>query len=96
MHIVTISSKRQITIPKSLLETLGLEPRKKVLIEKDGGILKLRPIKKSVVEETAGSLRKYVHPSLLGKSVEEIDREAKKLYAEHLAKKYGLVRKIKK
>ena len=96
MHIATISSKRQITLPKHFLEALGLEPRKKVLIERDKNILKLRPIRKSVVEETAGSLKKYVNPSLLGKSVEEIDREAKKLYAEHLAKKYGLVRKIKK
>jgi len=96
MHIATISSKRQITLPKHLLESLGLEPKKKVLIERDKGTLRLRPVRKSVVEETAGSLKKYVHPSLLGKSVEEIDREAKKLYAEHLAKKYGLVRKIKK
>ena len=75
---------------------MGLGPRSKIIIENGRDILKLKPMRKSIVEQTAGSLRKYVNPMLLGKSVKEIDREAKKLYVEHLSKKFGLVRETKK
>lgn len=88
MHIATISSKRQITIPKRMLDELDLKPKSKLLVTKHNGNLRLRPLRKSMVDELGGSLRKYVHPSLLGKSVEAIDREAKKLYVEYLSQKF--------
>lgn len=92
MKIVTISSKGQITIPKEYLSALGLKAKSKAFIEKDSEKVTLKPIKGSVVEETAGSLTRYVHPSKLGKSIKEIDKETKRLYAKHLAKKHGLKR----
>lgn len=92
MHIATISSKRQITLPKRLLDELGLEANRKVLVTKERGALNIKPMKKNIVDELGGSLRKYVHPSLLGKSFEEIKKEADDLYTKHLAKKYKLTR----
>lgn len=87
MKIVTISSKSQITIPKDFLIALSLKPKSKILMEKKDEELSLRPIKKSVAEELAGSLTKFVHPSKLGKSIKEIDEETRKIVAKHLAEK---------
>ncbi|MBU0569980.1 AbrB/MazE/SpoVT family DNA-binding domain-containing protein [Patescibacteria group bacterium] len=83
MKIVTISSKNQITIPKDMLLALDLKAKSKAIVEKKDGVLTFTPIKGSVVEETAGSLRKYVHPSKLGKSVAEIEDAVGKIIAKH-------------
>jgi len=87
MRLVTISSKRQITIPKDLLESLGLDVGQKAFIEKDRDKLSLRPVAVSVVEETAGSLNTFVPSSKLGASLEEIDRETRKIVSKSLAEK---------
>ena len=52
----------------------------------------IRPMKGSVVDQVAGSLRGYVRPSLLGKSVEEINKEAGEAYTKYLAKKFKLIK----
>ena len=90
MQIATVSSKRQITIPKDMLEYLGLTFYGKVLLEKKDKVVTLTPMTKSVVEETAGSLRKFIKPSLLGMSVEEMNKRTKEVIAKHLAAKYKL------
>ena len=63
-----------------------------MIIVKEKDTYSLRPIKKSIVDELGGSLKKYVDPSKLGKSVKEIDKEAKKSYAEYLGKKFRAVK----
>lgn len=93
MHIVTISSKSQITIPKKLLSSLDIKPKQKVLIEKSNDTLLLKPLKKSVVDELAGSLNKYIDPKKLGASWETIMDETKKEVAKHLVQKYTPVKK---
>ena len=92
MQIVTISSKRQITLPKRMLDELDLKPKSKMIIVREKDTYRLKPIKRSIVDELGGSLKKFVDPSKLGKSIKEIDREDKKLYAEHLAKKFKLAK----
>lgn len=87
MQMATISSKRQITLPKELLSQVGIRPGGKVLIEKDKRAIKLKPLKKSIVEQTYASLNKYVHPSKLGISVEEIAEQTFKKAAQEIATK---------
>lgn len=87
MRVVTVSSKRQITLPAELLVQLGIEPSNKIIIEKEKDIITLRPLKTSIVEEVAGSLSKFVLPSKRGRSFSEIMEETKRIVAKKLAKK---------
>lgn len=90
MHIATLSSKRQITIPKRFLDELRLKPKSKFILELEKGEnrLSLKPIKKSIAEELAGSLTKFVDPSKLGVPFSKIREEAQRLAAEELVKKW--------
>ncbi|OGM55244.1 hypothetical protein A3E44_03085 [Candidatus Woesebacteria bacterium RIFCSPHIGHO2_12_FULL_41_24] len=81
-----------MTIPRSYLEVLGLESYGKAILEKEKDKVVIRPMKGSVVDQVAGSLRGYVRPSLLGKSVEEINKEAGEAYTKYLAKKFKLIK----
>lgn len=87
MKIVTISSKRQITLPAVMLSQLGVGPNSKLMIEERENNLTLKPIKTSVVDEVAGSLHKFVPPSKRGRLLEEIMRETKRIVAKKLATK---------
>ena len=86
MKIVTISSKRQITIPKDLLVDLNLQPRAKLILQEENGALMMRPLRKSVVEQTAGSLTPYVSPAKLGVSLARMIKETKRKTAAKLVK----------
>lgn len=90
MQLATISSKRQITIPKDMLEHLGLSFYDKLLIEKGEKSLLLKPVKKYISDETSGSLRHLIDPKLLGLSDEEIKKEYRKKYTKYLVKKLKL------
>lgn len=85
MRIVTLSSKHQITIPTALLEQLQVYPRSKLLITAEKDTIVVKPLKKSVVDELAGSLTKYVHPSKLGVPFDVIMDETRKIVAKKLA-----------
>jgi bifunctional DNA-binding transcriptional regulator/antitoxin component of YhaV-PrlF toxin-antitoxin module len=87
MKIIKISSKGQITLPHSIMVDIKLMPYDKVLIEQQSNSIVLKPLKKSVVDELAGSLNKYIHPSKLGRSFDEIMEETKKKVVKHLVKK---------
>lgn len=52
MRITTISSKRQVTLSKSLLEKYNIYPLSRISIEENDKGLTLRPFKKSVIEAT--------------------------------------------
>ncbi len=54
MSIVKISSKNQITIPKSILEALRLRSGKRVVIERRKEGVLLRPLKRGLAEEYYG------------------------------------------
>ncbi|MBP9781112.1 AbrB/MazE/SpoVT family DNA-binding domain-containing protein [Candidatus Woesebacteria bacterium] len=56
-HVATISSKRQITIPKHMLDLLGLKPKRKISIELRQAIMILKPAVVSA-DQLSGSLSK--------------------------------------
>lgn len=85
MKIATLSSKNQITLPQAMTLLLGVKPTQKLTIEYQKNEIVLRPLTSSIVEQTAGSLTKYVAPSKLGKDFATIMRETKKKAARHLA-----------
>lgn len=86
MRVVTISSKQQITIPKEFLLVLGLKHQGKFILEAQEEVLVMRPLKTSIVEQTAGSLTNSVSPSKLGASFSTILKATKKKTAAKLAK----------
>ncbi|MBI4990718.1 AbrB/MazE/SpoVT family DNA-binding domain-containing protein [Candidatus Gottesmanbacteria bacterium] len=85
MQIVTISSKNQITLPVNLLRNFGLSPTQKLLVDIEDGHIILRPLKKTIIGETAGSLTPYVAAAKLGRTWVEIIRETKKTVSKRLA-----------
>lgn len=85
MHIATISSQRQITLPQRMLAQLGVKKYDRLALKIEGDNLVAKPQKTSLVEELSGSLLPYVKPELRGKSWKEIMRVTRKRVAEHLA-----------
>lgn len=88
MKIITLSSKNQITIPKEAVEQLQLLNTRKLILEYKNKEIVLKPLKISIVEQTAGSLTKYIPKNKLGKSFKTIMEVAKIKAARELAKKY--------
>lgn len=86
MKIVKISSKRQITIPNELLLGLNLQPMEKLIIQAENETLIMKPLKTSIVEQTAGSLTRFVSHSKLGVPLSKILKETKKKTSAKLAK----------
>lgn len=89
MKIATISSKGQITLPRSLMQELDITTKSKVLIERSNGTLVIQPIRKSIVEQTAGSLAKYIPKEKRGVPFNKIREITQRLAAEELMKKYS-------
>jgi len=87
MKIVKLSSKNQITIPSEFLASLKLKPLGKILLLRADNMLILKPIGVSIVNETAGSLTKYVDSSKLGVVFSEIIKKTKRITAKKLARK---------
>jgi AbrB family looped-hinge helix DNA binding protein len=54
--LATITSKRQLTIPVKLFDELGLSTGDKMIVDSNGGELRLRKATK-MVSELAGSVR---------------------------------------
>lgn len=87
MKIATISSKGQITIPKDVQKMMNITHGSKVMLYPDKNILMIKPLKNSIVEQTAGSLKKYVHPKKLGIPFSKVREETQRIVAAELAKK---------
>lgn len=88
MKIATISSKGQITIPKDIQITLNITHGSKVVLYPDRDTLMIKPLKSSIVEQTAGSLKKYVNPKKLGIPFPKVREETQEIVAAELAKQY--------
>lgn len=87
MKIATISSKGQITIPKDVQKMMNVTYGSKVMLYPDKNILMIKPLKNSIVEQTAGSLKKYVDPKKLGIPFSKVREETQRIAAAELAKK---------
>ena len=89
MKIATVSSKGQITIPKDFLENiLNISYGSKVILDSDKDVLTIKPLKQSLVTQTAGSLKKFVNPELLNIPFAKAREETQRLAAAELKKKY--------
>ncbi|MCW7076800.1 MAG: AbrB/MazE/SpoVT family DNA-binding domain-containing protein, partial [Candidatus Syntrophoarchaeum sp.] len=65
MAIVTVSSKFQIAIPRSIREKIGLKPKEKLVMIEKGGIITLIP--QLPIKEMKENFEKPTHPSNLTK-----------------------------
>lgn len=87
VKIATISSKGQITIPRNFQLTMNVTYGQRVMIYPDKDTLIIKPLKGSIVQQTAGSLKRYVDQSKLGVPFPQVRKETQKIVARHLAKK---------
>jgi AbrB family looped-hinge helix DNA binding protein len=87
MNIVTISSQRQITIPKQVLDRLAVSKKDRLLLNVENGQLVLRPVGKSVVEELSGSLVKHISKDKKKGSFKKIRTKTQVIVAKELAQK---------
>lgn len=83
MIIATLSSKNQITIPKVMLQLLGVESGDKFLVETESEAIKLKPAGKSIVDSLIGSIK--IPKSKRGIPFEKVLEETKKIVAKELA-----------
>lgn len=88
MKIATISSKGQLTIPKYVQDMMNITYGSKVMLYPDKDILLIKPLKNSLTQQTAGSLKKYSNPKKLGVPFSKVREETQKIAAKELAKKY--------
>lgn len=70
MHVVTISSQRQITLPKAMLESIGAKVGNKLWLKTTDGSIMAE--KERDITELAGCFRKYA--VRLAPTDEEIDQ----------------------
>lgn len=84
MQVATISSKRQITLPKDLLLSFGIKPGAQVLLHTQKEGVLVQPLKKSIVEEVAGSLSSYIPSSKRNVPFPRIMEETRKKTAMKL------------
>ena len=89
MKIATVSSKGQITIPKDILKNiLKITYGSKVLLDSSNNSLVIKPLKHSIADQTAGSLKKLVNPQLLNIPFTKVRERSQQLAAAELEKKY--------
>lgn len=85
MVTVKISSKNQITLPKSILKLLDLVSGDRLIVKHDLGEIRLRPLSTSIVEDVAGGI--YVSESKKNVSFEKALAATKKSVSRKLAQK---------
>lgn len=85
MKIATISSKGQITIPKDVQKMMNVTYGSKVMLYPDKDMLMVKPLRKSLVEQTAGSLAHLIPPEKRGIPWSKVIKETQKIVAKKLA-----------
>ncbi len=71
--IVSVTSKRQITLPKSLMETLGVEKGDRLIARQQGKKIILEPAGRGILD-FAGKFGTFKIPK--GKTVDDLIHEA--------------------
>jgi AbrB family looped-hinge helix DNA binding protein len=87
MKIATISSKGQITIPKNIQASLQVTHGSKVVLYADRNILMIKPLKNSIVEQTAGSLQQYIPKNKRAIPFSQVKEVTQSIVAKQLAEK---------
>ncbi len=84
MHVATISSKRQLTIPSAIFSQLGFKEGEKVLVsEEEGGMRVVSSL--SLIEKLAGSVK--IPARFKGLSIDQMISRAKEEYFQSKYKK---------
>lgn len=82
-QIATITSKRQLTIPVSIFKRIKLKERQKVIVEEEGGVIKIQPSINKVLG-LSGSVK--IPKRFKGKTLKQIISTSKK---EYFLEKFG-------
>lgn len=79
MHLATVSSKNQITLPVAMLGMMGVKSGDKLFLRMDSRKRFVAQKSKGddIVDQLAGSLNKFVKPELRNVSWEEVMRVTK-------------------
>lgn len=85
MYTVTLSSQRQITVPKGLLDTIGFGKGGKLFLYVKNDNIVAIPIRDSIVKSLAGSLEKLIPDNKKAASLNTIDRLTRKAVAAKIA-----------
>lgn len=72
-HLVTVTSKRQITLSKDLMDALGVEKGDKLIVKKKGKKVELEPAGRGILD-FAGKMGELHIPK--GKTLEDLIGEA--------------------
>jgi bifunctional DNA-binding transcriptional regulator/antitoxin component of YhaV-PrlF toxin-antitoxin module len=86
MKTALLSSKNQITIPKSLQQQAGIPYRSRVSLRAEKGTIVIELVSASIVNEIAGSLAEHIPPKLKGVSASRALSSAAQEIAESLEK----------
>lgn len=74
---ISITSKRQATFPKKLLDVLGVKPGDRLIARIEAGTVTLKPAGRGILD-IAGTLPKFTIPK--GKTLEDMIDEARDEY----------------
>lgn len=84
MKIATISSKGQITIPRDIQALLNVGHGSKIMLYPHKNVVVMEPLKKSLTEQTAGSLAHLIPPEKRGIPWSKVIKETQKIVAKKL------------
>lgn len=84
MKMTLLSSKGQITIPKEMQLMLNIGHRSKLALYPQNDVLIIKPLRSSIVEQTAGSLKNHIPPAKSGIPFSQILAETKQITAKKL------------
>lgn len=82
-----LSSKGQITIPKEMQLMLNIGHRSKLALYPQNDVLIIKPLRSSIVEQTAGSLKNYIPQGKTGIPFSKVRSETQKIAAKKLAER---------
>lgn len=87
MKMALLSSKGQITIPKEIQLMLNIGHRSKLALYPQGNVLIIKPLRSSIVEQTAGSLKNHIPKGKANIPFPRVLEETKQIAAKELAKR---------
>lgn len=87
MKITLLSSKGQITIPKEIQLMLHIGHKSKLALYPQKNVLLIKPLRSSIVEQTAGSLKHYIPKNKVGIPFPQVIEETKRIVAKEKTKK---------
>lgn len=85
MYTVTLSSQRQITLPKILLDMINVGKNEKLFLYVKNDSIVATPVGSSVVKSLSGSLEKFIPDDKKSATLKTIDKFTRKAAANKIA-----------